>query len=174
MIKDPKELWKLVSNPTVQIEAVVEMTSEMILVTYGVSEEALEESSGNTNVVIAAFTTALARLKLYSYMEKLGRRVLYTDTGMFFLLIHSYSPIHLDSLIYVTNSDDIYTVPLGQYLGEMTDEIQEYGEDARIVMYVCTGAKSYGYAVQLADGTRVYCVKSKGFTLNWKNGSNNN
>ena len=87
MIKDPKELWKLVSDPTLNIEAVIEMTPEMLLVTYRAVEEALEEASSNTNVVIAAFTTALARLKLYSYMEILGERVLYTDTGenVFFL-----------------------------------------------------------------------------------------
>ena len=33
-----------------------------------------------TNVAIAVYTTAQARLKLYSYLEKLGDRVLYYDT----------------------------------------------------------------------------------------------
>ena len=33
--------------------------------------------NGKTNVVIAAFTTAHARLKLYSVLEQLDRRVLY-------------------------------------------------------------------------------------------------
>ena len=63
-------------------------------------------------------------------------------------------------------------VPLGEYLGEMTDELAEYGEEARLIMYVCTGAKSYGFSVRKADGTIVYCIKSKGFTLNWENGNN--
>ena len=40
-----------------------------------------EEDSGNTNVVVAAFTTAEARLKLLDTMEKIGDRCLYTDTG---------------------------------------------------------------------------------------------
>ena len=84
MVKDPKELWKLVSDPTLQIDAITELTPEMILVTHSAAETDFEEPSSNTNVIIAAFTTALARLKLYSYMEKLGKRVLYSDTGELF------------------------------------------------------------------------------------------
>ena len=38
------------------------------------------EPSGKTNVIIAAYTTAQARLKLYSYLEHLGPRTLYADT----------------------------------------------------------------------------------------------
>jgi hypothetical protein len=43
---------------------------------YQYKEEFVEES-GRTNVVIAAYTTAQARLKLYSYLEQLGPRALY-------------------------------------------------------------------------------------------------
>ena len=35
------------------------------------------------NVIIAAYTTAQARLKLYSYLERLDRRVLYYDTYVY-------------------------------------------------------------------------------------------
>lgn len=35
----------------------------------------------NTSVVIAAYVTCQARLKLYSYLEKLNERALYMDTG---------------------------------------------------------------------------------------------
>ena len=38
------------------------------------------EVSGRTNVVIAAYTTAQARLKLYGYLERLNTRTLYCDT----------------------------------------------------------------------------------------------
>ena len=59
-----------------------------------------------TNIFLAAFTTAWARLKLYSEMGKLGQAVLYHDT---------------DSIIYEsTGSND---PPLGNFLGEFTDEL---------------------------------------------------
>lgn len=60
----------------------------------------------STNIFIAAFTTAWARLKLYSEMDRLGRSVLYHDT---------------DSIIYA--SDGTNDPPLGNFLGEFTDEL---------------------------------------------------
>lgn len=59
-----------------------------------------------TNIFIAAFTTAWARLKLYGEMDKLGRAVLYHDT---------------DSIIYATNG--LNDPPLGNFLGDFTDEL---------------------------------------------------
>ena len=70
----------------------------------------------------------------------------------------------------MTNSYDTYTIPLGEYLGDMTDELTEYGENACLTSYVSTGAKSYGFCIQKEDGSLVYSIKSKGFTLNWDAG----
>jgi hypothetical protein len=55
------------------------VSDEMVEMRYQCKEEFVEES-GRTNVVIAANTTAQARLKLYSYLEQLGPRTLYADT----------------------------------------------------------------------------------------------
>ena len=41
----------------------------------------LNEVNAKTNVVIAAFTTCHARLKLYEVLERLGDRAFYQDTG---------------------------------------------------------------------------------------------
>ena len=54
------------------------VSDEMVEMIYQCTEEFVEES-GRTNVVIAAYTTAQARLKLYSYLEQLGPRALYAD-----------------------------------------------------------------------------------------------
>jgi hypothetical protein len=95
-----------------------------------------------SNSVIAAWVTAQARLKLYSYIEKLGDRVLYMDT---------------DSIIYVTRPGDTYTVPIGDYLGDMTDEL----DGDHIVEFVSCGPKQYGYLTNQGKT----CVKVRGFTL---------
>lgn len=60
----------------------------------------------STNIFVAAFTTAWARIKLYSEMDKLGRDVIYHDT---------------DSIVYASNGEN--DPPLGNYLGEFTDEL---------------------------------------------------
>ena len=101
------------------------------------------EASGNTSCVIAAITTAEARLVLYNYLDKLGDRVVYMDT---------------DSIIYLTRPNDAYKVPLGNYLGDMTDEL----DGARIDEFLSCGPKQYSYICD--DQTT--CVKIRGFTLN--------
>jgi hypothetical protein len=66
------------------------------------SKEEFVEESGRTNVVISAYTTAQARLKLYSYLEHLGPRALYADT---------------DSVVYSSKSGE-WKLELGVYLGD--------------------------------------------------------
>ena len=60
----------------------------------------------STNVFLAAFTTAWARLKLYGVLDKLGKNVLYHDT---------------DSVIYISDGEN--DPPIGNFLGEFTDEL---------------------------------------------------
>lgn len=105
-----------------------------------------KEYEGNfkTNVFIAAFTTSLARLKLYEALYFLGDRALYYDT---------------DSVIYKTKPGQ-EKLPLGPYLGQFTDEL---GGDT-IVEFVSGGAKTYGY---LTKKGKTEC-KVRGFTLNYE------
>ena len=75
--------------------------------------EDFEPLSINTNVTIAAFCTSWARLKLWSIMQKLHDRVLYHDT---------------DSIIFSVKEGE-YVPPLGEYLGQLTNELtcEEFG-----------------------------------------------
>ena len=83
------------------------------------------DADAKTNVVIAAFTTPPARLKLHSVLEQLDCRVLYFDT---------------DSVIYVSK-DGEWERPTGSYLGELTDEL----EGGHITTFVSGGPKNYAY-----------------------------
>ena len=93
---------------------------------------------GKVNVFIACFTTALARLKLYSELEKLGEQVLYYDT---------------DSVIYSWREGQT-KIPTGVFLGEMTDEL----EGDIINEFGSAGPKSYCYKTR---GGKSEC-KNKG------------
>ena len=111
---------------------------------YSVKDQ-FAEASVNTNVIIAAFTTAWARLKLYEELEQLGPRAYYTDT---------------DSIVYSYKEGE-YEPPLGSYLGCLTDEIDP--KDGNFIKtFVSGGPKSYGY--QLDTGKTV--MKIRGITLN--------
>jgi hypothetical protein len=132
------------------IKAVRIVNDEMVAVTYASIEAAVQElPSGNP--VIAAYVTAQARLKLYSYLEQLGERVLYFDT---------------DSVIYVKGEGDC-DLECGDYLGDLTDEL---GSNCHIVEFVSAGPKQYGYRSLNTDtGDVSTVVKIRGFTLNSRN-----
>ena len=102
------------------------------------------ERSFKTNVFIAAFTTSLARLKLYNALDVLQDRALYYDT---------------DSVIYKSKPGE-EKLPLGPFLGQFTDEL---GGDT-IVEFVSGGAKNYGYRTRRG---KTEC-KVRGFTLNYE------
>jgi hypothetical protein len=97
-------------------------------------------------VILAAFVTSQARLKLFSELKKLGRRALYVDT---------------DSIIYISRPGE-YDPPLGSYLGQFTSEIEAaYGN--YIKAFVCAGMKSYSY---MTDKNYTDCTV-KGITIGY-------
>lgn len=98
---DPAAFFDLVFNPTICTKSVRVVNDKMVAVSYDVHEDFVEVMS-NTNTVIAAYTTAQARLKLYSYIEKLQERVLYFDT---------------DSILYIDRPTDAYHPEVGNFLG---------------------------------------------------------
>lgn len=99
-------------------------------------------SPPHTNIMIAIFTTAHARLRLYEAMEVVGKGMLYCDT---------------DSLIFV--DDGSCPLQCGPHLGDLTDEL-ESGD--WIIEFVSSGPKSYAYRTNNGK----VCCKIKGITLN--------
>ena len=120
------------------------LTNNMIQIEW-IYKQNCQPEDNKTNIYIATFTTCWARLKLYSELLKLNRRVLYYD---------------IDSVIYVSRSGQ-YDPPLGDYLGELTDELK--GE--HIVEFLSGGPKNYAYKPNKNKET----CKVRGFTLNYTN-----
>ena len=108
----------------------------------------------NTNVTIAAFCTSWARLKLWSVMRKLDNRVLYHDT---------------DSIIF-SAKDDEYISPLGEYLGQLTNELtcKDFAckntecKGHWIEEFISCGPKNYIFRLNTGE---IVC-KVRGYCLN--------
>ena len=115
-------------------------------IVYHEDRKDLHWGSNQTNVVIAAFVTAQARLKLYEELKKLGKRVLYFDT---------------DSIIY-KKLEGAYEPLLGDYLGQFTNEIDP-NEGKEIIEFASAGPKNYSYKLD----TGITHSKVKGFSLNF-------
>ncbi|MCP3661873.1 MAG: hypothetical protein GY696_05150, partial [Gammaproteobacteria bacterium] len=82
----PKEFFQLYNDESVSllgwdmIAQDDDDQSATMLLRYKLADD-FAQPLKNTNVVSAAFVTANARLRLYSYLEKLQERVLYFDTA---------------------------------------------------------------------------------------------
>ncbi|CAB4015323.1 DNA polymerase [Paramuricea clavata] len=143
IISDPAEYFDLLSSDQINVTDANFINDELIEVHFENVDEFVE-SDGKTNVVIAAFTTAHARLKLYGVLEQLNRRVLYFDT---------------DSVIYVSKEDE-WEPPTGSYIGQLTDEL----DGGYITTFVSGGPKNYAYETS-TDKT---VCKVRGITLNYR------
>ena len=141
-ITEPAHLYALLYATTANIEHICICTPELLeVVVCEDTENQLD--NGKRNIFVAAFTTCHARLKLYQYLDLLQEQLLYFET---------------DSVVYRCKPGQP-TVPLGDYLGDMTDELE--GGD-HIVEFVSGGPKNYGYTTHQGK----VCCKVRGFTLN--------
>jgi hypothetical protein len=141
IINDAGEWFKLLENDQYKIHDVKFFNEDTIQVFYSHNKDQFE-GGVKTNVAVAAFVTAQARLHLYKELEKIDKRVLYCDT---------------DSIIYVSRPEE-YEPVLGNYLGQFTNEI----DDGYIDEFVSAGPKNYAY--KLSTG-KTHCT-IKGFTQN--------
>jgi hypothetical protein len=89
LCRDDFEAEELVRDGTKEVTQ-LDPIFQGYLARYNHSDYA-QITSECTNIPIASFTTAYARVKLYKLLESLGERVLYTDT---------------DSVIFISREND--------------------------------------------------------------------
>lgn len=72
-----------------------------------------------------------------------------------------------DSVIYVSREGE-YDVPTGEFIGDMTDELETYGPGSYIIEFVSGGPKNYAYKVFSTNSQKEEVVcKVKGISLNY-------
>ena len=143
MIYEPKRLYELLYSSAFEVCDARLVNDDMVEVQYKNTAEFAEQNN-KVNVVIAAFTTAYARLKLYDLLDLLQERVLYYDT---------------DSVIYV-HKPGKPNPPLGNYLGDLTDKLDD-GD--YITSFVSGGPKNYAYRTKKGKTD----TKIRGITLDY-------
>ena len=152
-IMDPAKFHALMSSQVKQVHNVLVVNDDMVQVTWCYTDDFVETPE-TSNCIIASYTTAMARLRLYEIIERLGDRCLYFDT---------------DSVFYrCTPSDpDEYRPETGKFLGDLTNELEE---GLFITEWSSGGPKNYGYKLSSPDssGKEAYC-KVKGIPCNYKN-----
>jgi G:T-mismatch repair DNA endonuclease (very short patch repair protein) len=152
IIRDPEKYYKLLCDPNYEVTSLSFFGENVVVANYDVLSEAITPDP-TINVIVAAYVTTGARLKLYECLERLGNRVYYFDT---------------DSLIYLVRPGD-EKLPLGNNLGDLTDELSGFGANCYISKFLCGGPKNYGAEVVNGDGELVKTImKVRGITLNYR------
>ena len=142
MVRNAKRFLNLFHSDEFEVRDACMVNKEIAEVHFRNVEEFAEQND-KVNVVIAAFTTTYARLKLYDLLDLLQDRVLYYDT---------------DSVIYVHKPGEP-DPPLGNYLGDLTDEL----DGDYITSFVSGGPKNYAYRTKEGKTD----TKIRGITLDY-------
>ena len=141
-VTEPKELYFYLDSDQYVVKDTQLVNDETVEIQYFEKEGFVEENK-KVNIVIAAFTTAYARLKLYDLLDLLQERVLYYDT---------------DSVVYV-HEPGKPDPPLGDYLGDLTDELN----GGYITTFMSGGPKNYGYVTNTGEAI----LKIRGISLTY-------
>jgi len=100
---------------------------------------------------MGSYVTAGARLHLFSYLDKLQERALYTDK---------------DSVVFIQPRDGAALVEIGDCLGAMTSELKL---NEIISEFVSGGPKNYAYkTLNSVTGVEKIVFKVRGITLNYR------
>ena len=142
MVTEPKEFFDFLYSSEFEVSDARLVNDETVEVHYSNVGEFAEQNN-KVNIVIAAFTTAYARFKLYGLLDLLQERVLYYDT---------------DSVIYV-HEPGKPEPPLGNYLGDLTDEL----DGDYITTFISGGPKNYAYVTNKGKSL----TKIRGITLDY-------
>ena len=142
LVTEPNRLFEMLLSEEIEVPDARLVNAEMTEVQYRNVWE-FEEPNDKVNIVIAAYTTAYARLKLYDLLDQLQEQVLYYDT---------------DSVIYV-HEPGKPEPPLGDYLGDLTDEL----DGDYITEFMSGGPKNYACVTN--NDKRV--TKIRGITLDY-------
>ncbi|KAJ8019010.1 putative DNA polymerase [Holothuria leucospilota] len=121
IVDEPSRLYDLMkAYDETEVKDVRFINDEVLEVHYK-DKENFNITNSRVNVVIAAFTTCHARLRLYDLIDQLNDRVLYFDT---------------DSVIYIARPGE-WDPPTGDYLGDLTNEISP--KDGSFIRSFVTG-----------------------------------
>ena len=142
MLTEPKQFFHYLYSSEFEVTDARLVNDETVEVHYKNNEE-FEEQNNKVNIVIAAFTTAYARLKLYDLLDLLQERILYYDT---------------DSVVFV-HEPGKPEPPMGDYLGDLTDEL----DGDYITTFVSGGPKNYAYVTNNNKSV----TKIRGITLDY-------
>ncbi|XP_044019377.1 DNA polymerase-like [Aphidius gifuensis] len=130
IIQNIQDFNKIIEIANIKVSCITIIDDDTLFVNWKYFESC-DRTDSSTNPVLGAFTTAHARLELYKYLDKVQSRVLYVDT---------------DSIVFISENEND-KLPLGNYLGDLTDEL----DGGYIKTFISGGPKFYSYIAEKPD-----------------------
>jgi len=93
----------------IEVHNMLFVNDDVVWISWQFSSEERVPSVSHTNEVIGAYVTAGARIHLYSYMNRLKGKTIYTD---------------MDSVIHIQPRNEPSLIETGNNLGQMTSELK--------------------------------------------------
>jgi hypothetical protein len=129
MISEPQELYRLLATPGIEVDTLLFCSDDVVWASWTFTEEEQAPSLRQTNDVLGSYVTAGARLRLYSYLDRLQERALFCNK---------------DSVLYVQRTDEQPLITCADNLGDMVSEL---GPSEYIQEFVSGGLTNYVYRV---------------------------
>lgn len=152
IIQDYKDYFDIIESEDKEIKGEYMVTDDTLLLNW-IYKDHFNANPGNTSVAVASYVTSYARMELYKHMEAAEQitpgGLLYFDTDSVFFKRKLNGP----------------QIQFGDYLGDLTNEISDFGPRARCTKFVSLGPKNYGFQVDLPDGQTKTVIKVKGIKL---------
>jgi hypothetical protein len=151
LISDPQELYRFLVMPGSEVQIMMFASDDVVCISWQYFSGERVPILRHTNKVIGAYVTAGARIHLYTYLDILQDKVIYTDT---------------DSIIYIQPRDEPTLVETGNNLGQITSELKP---DEIISEVVFAGPKNYAHKTlkSLTRDSKTAC-KFRGITLSYR------
>ena len=143
LLHEQKEFFDLLTSEREKVDEILFLNDDIVEIRHTPEVDFLDPLPCS-NIVIAAFTTASVRLKLYKALEVVGKRILCMDT---------------DSLVYISKPNNPEP-EVGTALGELANELKD--DEDYLTEFVAAGAKNYGYKTHFGKTA----LKVRRFTLN--------
>ena len=109
LISEPHELYRFLVTPGIKVQNMMFVSDDVVWISWQFSSEERVPSLRQSNEVIGAFVTAVARIHLYSYLNKLQDRAVYCDT---------------DSVLFIQPTAEPALVETGDNWGQMSSELK--------------------------------------------------
>lgn len=162
VFREPQHFLNHVFSGGVEVIEILPFGENLVWVNWKFKNTEQIDPLPHVSLAVGAFTTAYGRIRLYKeILKKLSSPEMENNVALY---------CDTDSIYYIEKPGFTYNLPIGDNIGELTNELVKYGQNAYITDFVAVGPKSYSYIVLNPDTNETFQIaKCKGISATFTN-----